>query len=388
MVLQVLTAYGEGRANVNDVMRALVSHNDWLVPVILVARSEGEEPRVVGNITLFSTETRLPPGELWIFTDRESAEIAQAAGASLGAYTGGIKGTELFRSINPNTPTVRVNPYSPRERTWIFSEGSACDAGKIWADAIALEESFDGWRQIGRPDKPAVSNYRAFLVFNHSSGPIVTLPNQVGMSNPAVAFTAPDCAEMFLSKLSEEQRGAMQQAVVGGDVLIERAPQLGIDGLLFNPFGPGAFYAFTFASPRTDEARPSRILMLRLNDGLRMPSGLIAKAPYRCLVYCKVPSDWLEGDAPESDELWLKGTSLRPDKLENLYEALYGKTWRSGNSDGSQYVVEVGGAQLLNPMRENERPWQQDDPGDKQYTYFYFASDADGQFKPVSPAKL
>ena len=180
------------------------------------------------------------------FSQTVGRDLAQASGASLGAYAGGVAGIKLFRSIDPNIETVRVNPYSPREQTWTFSEGAAFGVGRIWADAIALEEKFDEWRQTGNPDKTAVSNYRAFLVFNHSSGPVITLPKQGGMSNPAAVFTAPDCADMFLSKLDEEQRAQMQQAVVGGGLLIERAPQLGIDGLLFNFFGPGATYAFPF----------------------------------------------------------------------------------------------------------------------------------------------
>jgi hypothetical protein len=385
--VHILTAYSEGRANANDVMRALVSHRSWLVPALLVAPG-GEQAGVVDNLTLFSAETLLPPGELWIFTDRQAAEIAQAAGASLGAYAGGVAGTKLFRSIDPNIETMRVNPHSPREQTWIFSEGSASGVGGIWADAIALEEKFDEWRQTGNPDKTAVGNYRAFLVFNHSTGPVITLPNQSGMSNPAAVFTAPDCADMFLSKLDDEQRTSLQQAVAGGESLMEGAARLGIDGLLFNPFGPGVTYAFPFNDLGTDEARPGRVLMVMLGDGLRLPSGFVAQSSYRCLVYCKVPHDWLEGDTPESDELWLKGMSLRPDKVERLFEGMYGKTWRGGNSDGSQYVVEVGGTRLLNPLRESERPWEQDDPNDERLRYFYFAAQSDGQFNPVTPAEL
>jgi hypothetical protein len=386
-MLQILIAFSEGRANANDVMRALVSHRGWLVPATLVAES-GEQAGVADNLTMFSAETRLPPGELWIFTDREAADLAQAAGASLGAYAGGVAGTKLFSRISPDAKTVRVNPYSPRERTWTFSEGSASQVGGIWADAIALEENFERWRQTGSPDKTAVGNYRAFLVFNHTSGPVITLPNQGGMSNPAVAFTAPDCADMFLSKLGEEQRASLRQAVAGGEALMEGARRLGVDGLLFNPFGPGVTYAFPFDDSGTDEEKPSRIIMVMLSDGLRLPSGFVAASAYRCLVYCKVPADWLEGDIANSDELWLKEVSLRPDKVERLFEGMYGKTWRGGNSDGSQYVVEVGGARLLNPLREAERPWEQDDPDDKRLRYFYFAAERDGQFKPVSPAEL
>jgi hypothetical protein len=386
-IMQILTAYSEGRANANDVMRALVSHRSWLVPALLVAPGD-EQAGVVDNLTMFGAETLLPPGELWIFTDRQAADLAQASGASLGAYAGGVAGIKLFRSISPDTKTVRVNPYSPREQTWIFSEGSAFDMGRIWADAIALEENFEQWRQTGNPDKTAVGNYRAFLVFNHSSGPVITLPNQGAMSNPAAVFTAPDCADMFLSKLGDEQRASLHQAVVGGEALMEGALRLGIDGLLFNPFGPGVTYAFPFNELSMDEAQPSRVLMVMLGDGLCLPSGFVAESPYRCLVYCKVPGDWLEGDTSEADDLWLKGVSLRPDKVERLFEGMYGKTWRGGNSDGSQYVVEVGGTRLLNPLREAERPWEQDNLNDERLRYFYFAAQRDGQFKSVSPAEL
>lgn len=244
--VQMLEAYSQQRANMDDVMRALTSHRDWLVPALLVAEQRDAESYVVDNVVLFSTETRLPPGELWVFTDRAAAELAQGADALLGMYTSGVSGTELFRHLDPAMPTVRVNPYSPRERTWIFQEGSAAEVGAIWADAIALEESFGQWQQTGQPDPAAISDYRAFLLFNHASGPVITLPNQAGMTNPAAAFTAPDCAAMFLSKLSAEQRAAMQRVVCSGASLMDDAARLGIDGLLINAFGPGASYAFPF----------------------------------------------------------------------------------------------------------------------------------------------
>lgn len=243
--VKMLAAYGQERASMNDVMRALTSHRNWLVPLTLFAQS-GEQDRVIDGMLVLSTEAQITPGELWIFTDREAAFRAQAAGASLGVYGVGMTGTELFRNVPPNITTVRVNSGSPREHTWILQDGGGIEAGKIWADAIALEESFEQWRQTGTPDKTAVMNYRAFLLFNHSSGPVITLPNSGGMSNPAAAFTTPDCADMFLSKLSEAQRVEMQQVTNSGERLWETSPVLGIDGLMINIFGPGATYAFPF----------------------------------------------------------------------------------------------------------------------------------------------
>lgn len=132
----------------------------------------------------------------------------------------------------------------------------------------------------------------------------------------------------------------------------------------------------------------SRILLIMLKDGLMFPSGNIAEASYRCLIYCKIPEDWLEGEVPESNELWLKGPQLKADKLEDLFEAFYGKTWRMGNSDGSQYVVGTTAQRLLNPLQMHEKPWQYDDPSNKQFRYFYFVVDTNGQFKSASPSEL
>lgn len=244
--VQMLEAYSQDRVGMDDVMRALTSHRGWFTPLALFAQS-GAPTRHVDGMLVLSTEARITPGELWIFTDREAALRAQAAGAELGSYAGGMAGTELFRSVPPNIKTVRVNPGSPREHTWMFMEGGGIEAGKIWADAIALEDSFEQWRQTGVPDKTAFVNYRAFLTFDHSSGPVVTLPGNSGMSNPAAAFTTPDCADLFLAHLDEDQRAGLQRVTIGGSTLLEKASVLGIDGLIINLFGPGATCALPFS---------------------------------------------------------------------------------------------------------------------------------------------
>jgi hypothetical protein len=242
--VQILLAYSQQRATTNDVMRSLTSHHNWLAPLVMFAQS-GEQARRVDSVLVLSTEMRITPGELWIFTDWEAALRAQSAGALLGSYASGMTGTELFRKVPLNTNIVRVNPCSPLEQTWAF-QGGGIEAGKIWADAIALEDSFEQWRQTGKPDKTAFINYRAFLTFDHSSGPVITLPDYSGMSNPAAAFTAPDCADMFLSELTEDQRTQMRRVTIGGNTLLEKSALLGIDGLVINVYGPGAMYALPF----------------------------------------------------------------------------------------------------------------------------------------------
>jgi len=94
--IRMLTAYSQHRADTNTVMRSLISHRNWFTPLSLFA-SSGEQVRRVESGLILSPEMQITPGELWVFTDREAAFRAQAAGAPLGTYAGGMNGTELFR---------------------------------------------------------------------------------------------------------------------------------------------------------------------------------------------------------------------------------------------------------------------------------------------------
>ena len=138
--VRVLIDYSQKRAGANEVMRALASHKGWLAPALLFAQA-GEQELLLDRLVLFGMETRLPPGELWVFTDRAAAERAQAAGALLGPYAADIAGTELFGMLDSRFQIVRVNPYSPNEQGWQFLPGSF-ELAKLWAQVIALEESF------------------------------------------------------------------------------------------------------------------------------------------------------------------------------------------------------------------------------------------------------
>lgn len=242
----VLAAYGAGQASTDDVMRALVSHRGWFVPIGFFAGCRGDGAKA-DSVLILSSESQAPPGNLWLFTDEGAARLAQSKGVSLGAYAGRMSGTELFGAVGGEHRTVYVNPGLPRERTWVFQEGSAAEVGGLWAEAVALEESFVGWQAAGAPDLDALEAYRAFMLYNFASGPVVTLPGRGGLSNPAAAFTAPDCAAAFLGLLSEEQRGQLRSVTIDGSSLLANLPS-GIDGLLFNPFGPGATYALPLSA--------------------------------------------------------------------------------------------------------------------------------------------
>ena len=241
--VRVLTDYSQKRAGTHEVMRALAGHKGWLAPALMFARAEGRDLVLDKRMVLFSAETRLPPDELWVFTDLAAAQRAQAAGALLGPYAADVAGTELFGKIDESLRIVRVNPYSPAEQGWQFHHGSY-ELAEIWAQVIALEESFENSDEAFYE---AVARFPAFLIFNGPSGYVITLPNQGGMRNPAAVFTSPDCADAFLARLTDEQRQGFEQVGVDGMTLIKRLPEQEIDGMLLNACGPGPAAVLIFA---------------------------------------------------------------------------------------------------------------------------------------------
>jgi hypothetical protein len=240
--VRVLTDYSQKRADANEVLRALASHRGWLAPALLFAQA-GEQELLLDRMVLFGMETRLPPGELWVFTDRAAAERAQAAGALLGPYAADISGTDLFGKIDSRFQIVRVNPYSPNEQGWQFLPGSF-EMAKLWAQVIALEESFKNTDGL---DYGAIARFPAFLLFNGPSGYVITLPNQGGLRNPAVVFTAPDCADAFLARLTDEQRQGLERVAADGMTLLKKLPLQEIDGMYLNACGPGCSTVLFFA---------------------------------------------------------------------------------------------------------------------------------------------
>lgn len=132
----------------------------------------------------------------------------------------------------------------------------------------------------------------------------------------------------------------------------------------------------------------SVVVMILLKDGLQFPSEMISEASYSLLIYCRVPEEWISEPIPDSNDLWLKGPSLTPERLETVLETIYGATWRRGNEDGSRYVVLAMGSRLLNPRHASEKPWLQDDLSNPAMRYFYYVADEDGKLQRALPSGL
>lgn len=116
-------------------------------------------------------------------------------------------------------------------------------------------------------------------------------------------------------------------------------------------------------------------VQVTLKDGLRFPSGFIAQASYSCIIFCRVPADWLEGSV------------LKADKLEEIFETLYGESWRQGNEDGSQYVVLSAESRVLTPAEEQSVIWQGLSNDRESHYWFYHVLD-NGEFKQVESSEF
>ncbi len=231
-----LRAYAAHKADVYQAFRALVGDRNWLTPVAqlptLARRSTPAKSLSFGDVAEF------PPGELWLFTDSDAAERAAAAGCRLGEYATGIPGVDLFADPPADLTAIRINPVSPPELTWNFPADSFA-ALRAWAEVIAFEALLaDAAR--GRPlDSAALADFAQFQVFVFPNRTVLTMPEQGGLQNPAVACTAPDCAKAILVKVPEPMRSELQLVVTTGRELADKLPEQGMDGLMVDPAGPG-----------------------------------------------------------------------------------------------------------------------------------------------------
>ncbi|MCA9534436.1 MAG: hypothetical protein KC593_12180 [Myxococcales bacterium] len=130
-----LTQHARGLIDVNGVMRMLMSFEDWLVPVSLMAK--GPE-RVGEGLVVYGSEQRLPPGEVWVFTDREAADRVAQQYATLGPYETGVAARDWVPLLDSET-ICKVNPGGPRDEYWGITSGAFALA-KSWAAGLALEQ--------------------------------------------------------------------------------------------------------------------------------------------------------------------------------------------------------------------------------------------------------
>lgn len=237
---QVLRAYAENRASQDAVMRALMEHDGWLAPIDLLTPDEHIE--LPGTAIVHNQQWAYPEGELWLFTDREAADRAAAAGAALGMYTDQVPAARLFGRIPAGVQKIKINNFGPLEEFW-FIGADAFGLATGWMAAIAAEQTLARGAEAAAADGAALARlarHTWLLYLDGTSHGVVGLPDIAGLDSAGVMFAAPDGRDRFRGAVPAEARVGFRRAWGEGSVVFRYLLGQGFDGVLLNPAGPNA----------------------------------------------------------------------------------------------------------------------------------------------------
>jgi len=214
------------QADVDHVMRALATHDDWYVPVLFADRAWGQTN--FDQMLLFAEVG--PSPVLHVFTDHESA--MRADGQAIGVYGGPVSGVKLLRSLDKDLSAFIVNHASPREHQWYIAS-AGFDIAVDWATAIAVERALAD-RGSGPVPAADLRAHRYHLLLEKDSHALakIFLPDIDGAV--AVCFTATDRAEEFIASLPLAARPLADLAPVDGPQLFDMMRGVGAAGLVVN----------------------------------------------------------------------------------------------------------------------------------------------------------
>jgi hypothetical protein len=227
--LDALLAFSKKQLEANDVMRVLVQHDDWQMPVVYLQEDKAD------SVVMYAEKFSLREDTLLVFTDRASMDVgAQKLGReALGIYAGKVKGTELFGGLErpalSKIKELHVNPGSPEEKRWFVGRGAFAQCG-AWADAIKLERTLENpsaemFGELGRYDGywvPLAKSDQSFVQVPMDDGRVFVF-----------AFTAPDTYQQFTKSLGE-RAAQVGSGVVPGKKLFPFLLGTKVDGVLIN----------------------------------------------------------------------------------------------------------------------------------------------------------
>lgn len=275
-----------------------------------------------------------------IFNQPES-EIKNSGGADFDA---------LSRKVN--------EPNAPME-----------DLNALFGAAFALEK----WEFIARGEMPNVNPY------------IAARADVANGQQMVRAFTDSARLQRFAKEnnLTREDGSVDILSIPTEGVIefLEQFMEYGVHGVWFNSNmqSEGFFVPLKQLRPikehlaklETVKNSSVKTILVVVKDGLLVSSGFVSQAEYTCNFHARVPSDWLDGE------------KLKEEKLEKIYEKVYGETWRSGNSDGSRYVVLESSTKIFAPDELKTTNF-----GELKTTnenqYWFFVADENGELNSVS----
>jgi len=217
----------------HDLMRTFAEHDGWVVPAAVLV--ELLDVEAFENVTMYGSETALPAGEVWLFTDHEAALRAQQAGASLGACEGGLWGGDLFATWQPEWGVVQVNPGSPREET-LTLQPEGTDLLTMWSSVVQLESVFASNPRVDDDEvHEALLAFQDYIVLIDVSTNEPTHFMDRTYERAMVVCTAPDNVAEFLDVFSGK-RGEFRTISVPAPKLFQIVQAFRMDAIAFNQY--------------------------------------------------------------------------------------------------------------------------------------------------------
>lgn len=239
-VRQALIDFSVSKFGNHHVMRALMRHDDWLVPSTFAARVLGKESQ---DLLMLGDTIKHPPGTLLLYTDVESALLAhETSNIELGPFARGIRGIDVFGALPAGFSTVAINEGCWKDQKLYLGAPSFGNAG-VWADVVRFEADLSNEALPAATVADRVRGYDAYFIAVHpGNGSIVTITNHPRFKNAGLLFTAPDCLDAFMARVPG---ASLQTGQTTGTRVTGLLSSLGIDGLVINPCGPGTSRAFS-----------------------------------------------------------------------------------------------------------------------------------------------
>jgi hypothetical protein len=246
-VRQALLDFSRGQADRYQAVRALIDHDDWLAPTLVLQRyyqHVREDDLYPGRKALYvlGEQTILPPGKLLLFTDFPAATKAQHAGIPMGPYTGGVSGLALFSDIFSGWEELFINAGSPEAETWFQQpDGSGgYESFQRFARQVGFERKLaaaaekEALEELVELIRTAAEPFGALML---RSGQL--LSGITGDGSGLMLFTAPDCVEAARQALASAgtMEGASLVQIRG--TIVNKIPGGGVIGVMVNAFGPG-----------------------------------------------------------------------------------------------------------------------------------------------------
>ena len=270
--------------------------------------------------------------------------------------------------------TNNVN-FDELARKTVESNGALADLNNLYGAAFALEK----WHFISRGTPPDVNPY------------IASNAEYANGQHMIRAFTDTERLMNFVreNNLTAADGSTSILSIPTANIVdyLEQFIPYGVHGIWFNSDTASDGFFLPLKQLRAVREHLDRIgwqppfvnqstsgietLLIVVRDGLMLPSGMVSPASYACNFFCRVPSDWTDGE------------KIKTEFLEKIYQQVYGVNWRAGNSDGSRYVVIDSFSKVFAPEVVRTTQWSgTENTSDNQY-WFYIARE-NGEIKHVT----